>query len=122
MSAATANNDGVVNPSGSILLLAAPPIFAAGVPVCNFIASKGGLFEKALNGFISASTFVASAGTTSSISSDRVIPALSAIFLFSTYALAGASSAAAIGMSSSEGRSNEGECCGCNRLLGSNID
>lgn len=108
MSTTKPQDDGVVNPSAALQMIGtAPFVFVAGVPVTNFLTAPGGVFEKLLNGIVNTSVFVGTAGARSSISTDRVIPALSALYLFGTFALGGASSAAAIAASSKDGRDNK---------------
>lgn len=101
-------DDGLVNPSAALTMIgSAPFIFLGAVPVANFVTSSGGVFEKLLNGIVNTTAFIGTAGTTSSIPLNRIIPALSALYLFGTYTLGGASSAAAIAGSSQEGRDNK---------------
>ena len=100
--------DGLVNPNAALgMISTAPFIFIAGVPLTNVITRPNGIFEKLLTGIINTSAWVGTAGSTSSVPANRIIPALSALYLFGTYTLGGASSAAAIAGSSRDGRDNK---------------
>lgn len=105
---AGSSSDGVENPAGIAVAGFAPLIFAAGIPVTSYLTQPSGLFEKVLNGVVSSVTYVGTAGTTSTVSTGAMIPTLSAVYLFATYALGGATSAAAIDMSTEKGRDNNG--------------
>jgi hypothetical protein len=64
MSSANPRDDGLVNVSAAITMIAtAPFVFVAGVPLTNFITAPGGIFEKLLNGIIGRTTFIGTAGT-----------------------------------------------------------
>ena len=76
----------------------APPIFIAAVPLTSYLSQPGSLVEKLVNGLLRTTVYVGSAGSSSQVSGGRVIPALSALYLFLTYGLGGAMSAAAIDM------------------------
>lgn len=106
MSKETTSNDGVVKPSGAILAGVAPIIYAAGIPLTSYLTQPGGLFEKALNSFLSSITYIGTAGTSSAVSATGALPTLSVAYLFATYALGGAISASALDMSSEQGRDN----------------
>lgn len=110
MSKPTTPKDGIANPSGAAVAGIAPFLFAAGVPVTSYLTQPGGLFEKALNGFVSTIAYVGTAGAFSTVSASAVVPTLAVAYIFGVYALGGATSAAAIEMSSEEGRDNGGRC------------
>lgn len=82
-----------VNPAG-LALLGFGGLFLAAVPVTSWIAQPGGLIEKAVNGVVSMTGFLGSAGTTSNIPQTGKIAALAGLYVTVTYALTGAGSAA----------------------------
>lgn len=92
------SSDGIQNPAGVAFLGIAPPIFIAAVPLSFWLTQPNGSVEKLLNSIVRTTVYVGSAGSTSNVSTDRAIPALSALYMFLTYGLGGASSAAAIDM------------------------
>ncbi|KUJ08309.1 uncharacterized protein LY89DRAFT_677179 [Mollisia scopiformis] len=91
--------DGVVNSNG-ILMIAFGPIFLAFIPVTNYITTPNSLVQKAIE------TLLAAIPGSASIPSNRVIPALSAFYIFWTFAATGAASAAGLGASRKEGLDN----------------
>lgn len=99
-------NDGIVNPAGIAISGVAPPLFIAAVPLTSYLSQPSGLVEKLVNGLVKTTVYVGSAGASSTVSSGRAIPALSALYLFAAYALGGATSASALDMGNEKGRSN----------------
>lgn len=84
----------------------APPLFIAAVPITSYLAQPGRIIESIVNGLGRATVYVGTAGSTSQVPGGRMIPALSALYIFLTYGLGGATSAAALDMSNSKGRDN----------------
>jgi len=76
------------------------PLFLALIPVTNYITAENGVVQKAME------TLLAAIPGNASISKDRVIPALSAFYIFWTFAATGAASAAGLGSSRKEGLDN----------------
>ena len=97
--------DGVLNPSGYKFLGIAPPIFLAAVPLSSWLSQPGGLIEKIIHGIARGTVYAGSAGTTTSVPAARIVPALSALYLFLVYGVGGASSASAIDLGT-KGRDN----------------
>lgn len=89
------SNDDSVNPSG-LAIAAFGPIFLAAVPVTTFITKPGGYVQTLLD----AALKLIPGGT---IPADRVIPAMSAIYIFWTFAGSGAISAAGQAAARKEG-------------------
>ena len=96
------DNDSV-NPKG-LATIGGSALFIAAVPLTSFLAQPNGLLEKAVNGLCTAIAFVGSAGSNSKVSQTQKIAALSTLYIFSTYALSGAGSAAALAAGNKEGR------------------
>jgi hypothetical protein len=110
MAARKPEDGGIANPKEGLTMLSVAPVLYVGCSaLANYISKPGGVFEKLLNGILSTSAYVATAGTQSSIPAGRVIPALSALYIFSTYSLGSASSASAIAGGFKEGRNNKCE-------------
>ena len=84
------------NPSG-LAVAAFGPVFLAAVPITSYITKPGGFVQSAVE------TFLKLVPGTSTISSDRVIPALSGLYIFWTFAGTGAISAAGQAASRPEG-------------------
>jgi hypothetical protein len=104
--------NGIVNAKDGISMLAvAPVLYVGGATLANYLTTPGGTFEKLLNGILNTTSFVATAGSTSTMAANRVIPALSALYLFATYTLSSVSSAAAISSAFKEGRNNKCMTC-----------
>lgn len=76
------------------------PVFLAFVPVTSYITAPNGVVQKAIE------TLLATIPGTANISQERVIPALSAFYIFWTFAATGAASAAGQGASRKEGLDN----------------
>jgi hypothetical protein len=72
------------------------PVFLAFIPVTNYVTAPNGLVQKAIETLVSLIPG-------SSIPSDRVIPALSAFYIFWTFGATGAASAAGLAASRKEG-------------------
>lgn len=87
------------NPNG-LLLAAAGPAFLACIPVTNYLTAPNGVVQKAME------TLLAAIPGTASITAARTIPALSAFYIFWTFAATGAASAGALGASRKEGLDN----------------
>lgn len=94
-----------VNPN-ALLQSGVGLVFLAAVPVTSFLTQPGGLLEKAINGVVRTVAFVGSAGSSSTISQNGKIAALSALYIATTYAFTGAASAAGVGAAYKEGRDN----------------
>lgn len=106
--------NGVVNAKDGLAMMGLAPLLYLGCATgANYLSTPGGAFEKLLNGILNTTTFAATAGSTSTVAANRVIPALSALYLFATYSLSSASSAAAIASAFKEGRNND--CMICRR-------
>jgi len=88
--------DGVVNING-LLGVAFGPVFLAFIPVTNYVTAPNSVVQKAIETLLS---LIPGAASTAS---DRVIPALSAFYIFWTFAATGAISAAGLGASRKEG-------------------
>ncbi|CZR68557.1 uncharacterized protein PAC_18456 [Phialocephala subalpina] len=101
--------DGVVNPNG-ILMAAFGPVFLVFIPVTNYFTSSNGVVQK------SASTLLSS--IPGEIPKDREIAALSAFYIFWSFAATGALSAAGQGASRKEGLDNNHPRKDVNNLTG----
>jgi hypothetical protein len=88
-----------VNPNG-LFMIAVGPVFLAIIPVTNYLTAPNSFVQKAIEGLLSVIP------GSSSIASNRVIPALSAFYIFWTFAATGAASAAGLGASRKEGLDN----------------
>ncbi|TVY62930.1 hypothetical protein LSUE1_G007632 [Lachnellula suecica] len=82
--------DGVENPNG-FFLAAFGPVFLAAIPLTSYITAPNSFVQSAVE------TLLALIPGSNSIAPDRVIPALSAVYIFWTFAATGAASAAALG-------------------------
>jgi hypothetical protein len=91
-----------VNPQG-LLAAAVGPVFLAAIPVTNYITAPNGTVQKAIEALLSIIP------GSDSIPKDRVIPALSAFYIFWTFAATGAASAGGLGASRKEGLDNNRE-------------
>lgn len=105
MASGTSPNDGIENPSGFKFLGIAPPIFLAAVPLSSWLCQPGGIVGKVVNGLVRTTVYVGSAGSSSNVSLGRTVPVLSAMYLFLTYGIGGASSASAVDLGTN-GRDN----------------
>ncbi|KAF2762529.1 hypothetical protein EJ05DRAFT_534070 [Pseudovirgaria hyperparasitica] len=94
-----AADDGVANPSGAAVAGFAG-LYLAFIPVTNYLASTG-----ALESFVQGTARLIP-GFSNTLTSDRTIPALSALYMFLTFGATGAVSAAGQAMSRSEGLDN----------------
>ena len=79
---------------------AAAAAFLAAVPITTYMTAPGGVLQS----FIEAAVRLVPG--TANISKDRVVPALSALYIFATFAGTGALSAAGQAMSSEKGLDN----------------
>ncbi|KAL2060109.1 hypothetical protein VTL71DRAFT_9931 [Oculimacula yallundae] len=82
--------DGVENANG-LLLAAISPMFLAFIPVTNYLTTPNGFIQKTLE------TLLSLIPGSENITVDRAIPALSAFYIFWTFAATGAASAAGLG-------------------------
>jgi len=85
-------------------MAAAGPVFLALVPVTTAVTAPNSFVQKAVE------TLLALIPGSSSIPKDRAIPALSAFYIFWTFAATGAASAAGLGASRKEGLDNNRTC------------
>lgn len=81
-------------------MAAAGPAFLAVIPITNYATAPNGIVQKAVE------TLISLIPKNASIASDRVIPALSAFYIFWTFAATGAASAAGLAASKKEGLDN----------------
>jgi hypothetical protein len=81
-------------------MAAAGPMFLAIIPVTNAVTAPNSFVQKAVENLLSVIP------GSSSIPKDRVIPALSAFYIFWTFAATGAASAAGLAASKKEGLDN----------------
>lgn len=81
-------------------MIAFGPAFLAVIPVTNYLTAPGGFVQKAIE------TLLSVIPGSSSIASNRGIPALSAFYIFWMFAATGAASAAGLGASRKEGLDN----------------
>ena len=72
----------------------------------SFLAQPNGFVEKVVNAMCSAVAWVGSAGSSSAISQNGKIAALSTLYIFATYALTGGISVAGVTASTKKGRDN----------------
>ncbi|KAE9366380.1 hypothetical protein N431DRAFT_488154 [Stipitochalara longipes BDJ] len=103
--------DGVVNPSG-LLTTAIGPLFLAVIPLTTSITHPNSTIQKALE------TLLSIIPGSDSIPKDRVIPALSAFYIFWTFAATGAASAGGQGAGRREGLDNNHPRRDVNNLTG----
>ncbi|OSS51940.1 hypothetical protein B5807_03637 [Epicoccum nigrum] len=97
-----AAENGVVNPSGAIILAAAP-MYLALVPLTSYLTKPDSICQSLTHALIKLLPGVG----VSSITAGRAIPALSALYLFWTFGASGAASAAGQAMSREEGFDND---------------
>ncbi|KAF3031570.1 hypothetical protein E8E11_000862 [Didymella keratinophila] len=93
---------GVVNPSGAIVLAAAP-MYLALVPLTSYLTKPNSIVQSLTHALIKVLPGVG----VNSINSGRAIPALSALYLFWTFGVSGAASAAGQAMAREEGLDND---------------
>lgn len=86
------------------------PVFLAAIPVTSWLAQPNGVLEKLVNGLLSTTTYIFTAGSSSTISPAATIPALSAIYIFFTFGFTGAASAGAQAAGTRGGRDNNRTC------------
>lgn len=91
-----------VNPSGAIILAAAP-MYLALVPLTSYLTKPDSICQSLTHALIKLLPGVG----VSSITAGRAIPALSALYLFWTFGASGAASAAGQAMSREEGFDND---------------
>jgi len=89
-------DNGIVNPNG-LLVGGAAVAFLAAVPVTSYITAPGGVLQS----FVEAAVRLVPG--TANIPTDRVLPALSALYIFVTFGATGAFSAAGQSMASEKG-------------------
>ncbi|MCJ1447716.1 MAG: hypothetical protein MMC23_008227 [Stictis urceolatum] len=89
--------DGVTNPQG-LLMGAFSLAFLGAVPVTTYLTKPGGAFESVLQAYLRV--LLPGAAT---VSSDRLIPAMTAVYAFFTFAATGAFSAAGVAAAHEEG-------------------
>ncbi|KAI9725793.1 MAG: hypothetical protein M1828_002422 [Chrysothrix sp. TS-e1954] len=106
-------SDGIVNSAGAGWI-GVGPMFVAMVPVTSWATKPGGLIEQAINGTLKSMAYVGTAGSSSSITPTRVIPALGALYITVAFALTGSASVAGCSMGNKSGLDN-------NRKLGLSI-
>jgi len=97
-----AADNGVVNPSGAVVMAAAP-MYLAFIPLTTYLTAPNSILQSLTHALIKLLPGVASP----SITSGRSIPALSALYLFWTFGASGAISAAGQAMGRAEGLDNE---------------
>jgi len=95
----TQPDNGIVNLNG-ILMAGAPAAYLAVVPLTSYMTAPGGVLQS----FIEAAVRLVPG--TANIPTDRVLPALSALYIFVTFCATGALSAAGQAMSRKEGFDN----------------
>ena len=88
------------NPSG-FAWAGATGLYLALIPVSNYITSDGGVLQRV------AETVLGFVPGCSNLPKDRIIPALGALYLFSTFAASGAASVAGQAVSRKEGLDND---------------
>jgi len=93
-----ATNNGIINPSGAMLMGAAP-MYLALMPLTTYLTKPDSVMQSLVHALIKLLPGVDAA----SITGGRAIPALSAIYLFWTFGASGAISAAGQAMGRSEG-------------------
>lgn len=81
-------------------MAAVGPAFLAIIPITNYATAPNGIVQKAVE------TLISLIPKNASIASDRVIPALSAFYIFWTFAATGAASAAGLAASTKDGLDN----------------
>lgn len=82
------------NTSGA-LVAAASGLYVAGIPLTSWLAQPGGMLEKLTNAIVRT--------ITGNSTTDRAVPALAALYLFWTFGVSGACSAAGQAMARQEG-------------------
>ncbi|KAF3007855.1 hypothetical protein E8E13_010811 [Curvularia kusanoi] len=97
-----AAENGVVNPSGA-MVLAAAPMYLALVPLTSYLTKPESICQSLTHALIKVLPGVG----VSSITAGRAIPALSALYLFWTFGASGAASAAGQAMGREEGFDND---------------
>ncbi|KAF9693598.1 hypothetical protein EKO04_008114 [Ascochyta lentis] len=97
-----AAENGVNNPSGAIILAAAP-MYLAMIPLTSYLTNPNSICQSLTHALIK---LLPGVGVTS-ITSGRAIPALSALYLFWTFGVSGAASAAGQAMAREEGLDND---------------
>ncbi|USP80451.1 hypothetical protein yc1106_07725 [Curvularia clavata] len=97
-----AADDGIVNPSGA-MVMAAAPMYIALVPVTSYLTAPESICQSLVHALIKLLPGISA----TSITSGRAIPALSALYLFWTFGASGAISAAGQAMGRREGLDNE---------------
>ncbi|KNG51177.1 membrane protein [Stemphylium lycopersici] len=97
-----ASENGIINPSGAMLMGAAP-MYLALVPVTTYFTKPDSVCQSLVHALIKLLPGV----TAASITSGRAIPALSALYLFWTFGASGALSAAGQAMGRTEGLDND---------------
>ncbi|KAF3039227.1 hypothetical protein E8E12_008999 [Didymella heteroderae] len=97
-----AAENGVINPSGAIVLAAAP-MYLALVPLTSYLTKPNSIVQSLTHALIKVLPGVG----VNSITSGRAIPALSALYLFWTFGASGAASAAGQAMAREEGLDND---------------
>ena len=89
------------------MLTVAPTLYLGCASLANYITKPGGVFEKIMGGVLNTTTFVATAGSQSSLPVGKTLPALALLYTVATYSLSSASSASAIASAFKEGRNNK---------------
>lgn len=76
------------------------------MPLTSFLAQPNGLLEKVVNAVCNGVAFFGSAGSSSEVSQNCKIAALSTLYIAATYAFSGASSVAGLIAANKEGLDN----------------
>lgn len=104
----SAKDNGIVNAKDGITMMTVAPLLYLGCATfANWVTKPGGMFEALLNGVLNTTTFVATAGTQSTLPVGKTIPALALLYTAATYSISSASSASAIASAYKEGRNNK---------------
>ena len=102
------SGNGIVNAKDGLTMMTVAPVLYLGcASLANYITKPGGVFEKLLGGVMNTTTFVATAGSQSSLPAGKTVPALALLYTVATYSLSSASSAGAIASAFKEGRNNK---------------
>lgn len=81
------------------MVAAFAPFYLALVPVTSWLSRPNGILSKAIGAVASVVLIPGSGSSTSSVPADRIIPALSTVYIFWTFGASGAFSAAGQAMS-----------------------
>ncbi|EMD87363.1 hypothetical protein COCC4DRAFT_134215 [Bipolaris maydis ATCC 48331] len=96
-----AADNGILNPSG-VMVMAAAPMYIALVPVTTYLTAPESICQSLVHAIIKLLPGI----NTTGITSGRAIPALSTLYLFWTFGASGALSAAGQAMGRREGMDN----------------